>query len=295
RATNDSGNAPQPVSWHLRTFTPLILLSLCGLAILEWPTVDRAAAAATGLVAAYGFNEGTGTSTADASGNLNTGSVNGASWTSTAKFGKALTFSGTSNVSLASATSLDLGGAMTLEAWVRPTNLSGWRPVVVRELTGALAYALYANDNVSRPSGWLRTSGVSQSAVGSASLAMNTWSHLATTYDGSVLRLYVNGVQTGSRAVTGTIATSTQPLRLGANVVSSQYFRGQIDEVRIYNRALTAFEIQTDMATPVTAAPPPDTTAPTVTVTAPVNGAVVSGSISVSATASDNVSVAGVQ
>ncbi len=72
-------------------------------------------------------------------------------------------------------------------------------------------------------------------------------------------------------------------------------FIGLIDGVRIYNRALSQAEIQVDMATPVGNTPPPDTTPPTVSITAPANGASVAGTTAVAAAASDNVGVAGVQ
>ena len=80
---------------------------------------------------------------------------------------------------------------------------------------------------------------------------MNTWTHLAATYDGATMRLYVNGVQVASRAQTGTIATSTNPLQIGGDSLYGQYFAGMIDEVRVYNRALSVTEIQTDMNSPV--------------------------------------------
>ena len=76
---------------------------------------------------------------------------------------------------------------------------------------------------------------------------MNTWTHLAATYDGTTVRLYVNGAQVASRAVTGNLISSTGALRIGGNTIWGEYFSGLIDEVRIYNRALTPAEIVTDM------------------------------------------------
>ena len=86
---------------------------------------------------------------------------------------------------------------------------------------------------------------------------MNTWAHLAATYDGATMRFYVNGVQVASRAQTGAIATSTNPLQIGGDSIFGQYFAGRIDEVRIYNRALSASEVLDDMTTPVVAGTPP--------------------------------------
>ena len=89
-------------------------------------------------------------------------------------------------------------------------------------------------------------------AFGTATLTANTWSFLTETYDGSTLRLYVNGTQVASTAHTGTIATSTNPLQIGGDSIYGQYFAGLIDNVRVYNVALTAAQIQTDQATAVT-------------------------------------------
>ena len=250
----------------------------------------------TGLVAAYSFDEGTGTSVSDASGKGHTGAISGATWVTTGKFGNALNFNGSSNlVTVADANDLDLTTTMTLEAWVNPNVLSNWRTVILKERPSGLSYALYAHDTA-RPSAYINTGGSDVSADGSASLPVNTWSHVAATYDGVILRLYVNGSQVGSRSVTGTMVASTSPLRFGGNTVWGEYFSGLIDEVRIYNRALSADEIQADSNTPVGSPPPTDTTSPTVAMTAPANGATVSGTtVAVSANASDNVAVASVQ
>ena len=75
-------------------------------------------------------------------------------------------------------------------------------------------------------------------------MAVNTWTHLAVTYDGATLRLYVNGVQVSSRAQTGNLVTSANPLQIGGDSIYGQYFQGTIDEVRIYNQALSPSEIQ---------------------------------------------------
>ena len=224
----------------------------------------------TGLVAAYGFEEGTGTTVADASGSGNNGTVSGALWSSSGRYGNALAFDGVNDiVTVPDANSLDLTTGLTLEAWVYPTALSGWRTVLLKEVSSELAYALYAHDDVPRPAGYVRV-GSSQSVAGSTALPLNTWTHLALTYDGTTLRLYQGGTQIGSRAVTGTIATSSLPLRIGGNAIWGEYFAGRIDEVTVYNRALSASEIQADMAGPLP-------TAPRLNITAPASGATISG------------------
>lgn len=251
------------------------------------------AAAQSGPVAAYAFNEGAGTTAGDATGNGRTGTLSGATWTTAGRYGGALTFNGTNaRVNVADHALLDLTAGMTLQAWVYPTGLVGYRTVILKERPGDLAYALYANETTSRPSSWI-TAGTSATAPGTTPLPLNAWTHLTATYDGAVLRTYVNGVQVGSQTHGGSIFVSASPLRIGGNAIWGEYFQGRIDEVRIYARALSAAEILTDMNTPV--APPIDAIPPTVAVTSPVPDLMVSGTIDLSATASDNIAVVGVQ
>src|SRR5207248_7884083 len=101
-----------------------------------------------GLVAAYGFNEGSGTSTTDASGNSNSGTLANATWSTAGKYGKALSFNGTSSwVTVNDSNSLDLTTGMTLEAWVNPTVINSWECVVLKEDSTDLTYALYGDNN----------------------------------------------------------------------------------------------------------------------------------------------------
>src|SRR5207245_941912 len=87
-----------------------------------------------GLVAAYSFNEGTGTTVADSSGNGNAGTLSGTTWTNGGKYGRALVFNGTSaRVTINNSASLQLTTGMTLEAWVKPSTVnSAWRDVIYK-------------------------------------------------------------------------------------------------------------------------------------------------------------------
>jgi hypothetical protein len=140
---------------------------------------------------------------------------------------------------------------MTLEAWAFPTANGGWRTVMIKERPGNLVYALYANSDVNRPQVYGFTSSEAFTQ-GTAQIANNAWTHLAATYDGSTLRLYVNGVAVGSKAMTGSLIKSTGGLRIGGNTVWGEWFKGRLDDVRVYNRSLSASEIQTDMGRAVT-------------------------------------------
>jgi hypothetical protein len=152
--------------------------------------------------------------------------------------------------SVADAVSLDVS-RVTLEAWVRPSAVGGsWRTVVFKERPGGLVYGLYAGNGSGRPGGMVDIGG-EREAVGSSALPVGVWSHLAVTFDGSVVRLFVNGAAVGSVGFVGSVPGSSGPLRLGGNSVWGEWFAGLIDEVRVYNRALSQAEIQTDMQTPL--------------------------------------------
>jgi hypothetical protein len=204
-----------------------------------------------GLVGAFGFEEASGTAATDSSGSGNNGTVSGATRSTSGRFGRALSFDGAGDiVNVPDTSSLDLTTGMTLEAWVRPSALSGWRTVLMKEQTGGLVYAIYASTDAGRPSGHVYTSS-ELDTQGTVALTANAWTHLALTYDGGTLRLYVNGNQASSRAVSGSILTSTGAVRIGGNNVWPEWFNGLIDEVRVYRRALTAAEVGADMARPV--------------------------------------------
>jgi len=249
----------------------------------------------TGLVAAYSFDAGSGTTLTDLSGHGNTGTISGATWTP-GLFGNALSFNGTNSwVTVNSSTSLNLTNAMTLEAWVDPAAASsGWTAVMLKERSGGLDYALYATDGANQPpAGYIDSSNTDYESRGLSLLPLSSWSFLTATYDGSSLDLYVNGTLVDVQNVSGAITTSSGALRIGGDSIWGEYFQGLIDNVRIYNRALNAGEIRSDMNTPVGGTL--ETIPPTGSITGPANNATVSGVTTLTANASDNVMVASVQ
>jgi beta-galactosidase len=141
-------------------------------------------------------------------------------------------------------TSLDITAKVTLSVWVK-TRDSGngqYNPFVAK---GDTSYGLqHQNGNniefcIYDAGAWPYTwmTGVTSSFNG-------TWHHVAGTYDGSELKVYVDGLLRGTTAHTGAIATSTYAVSMGRNSQqTTRYYEGLIDEVRIYNRALSASEI----------------------------------------------------
>jgi chitodextrinase len=260
-------------------------------------TRSESAPKVSGPVAAYGFDEGSGGSVADASGNGNTGTVANTAWSAAGKYGGALSFNGSNSwVTVPDAPSLDLSSGMTLEAWVKPTALgSAWRTVILKEQPGQLVYALYANTDTLNPSAHANVSG-DHWTRGTGTLPLNSWSFLSVTFDGTILRLFVDGNQVSEAGVYGAMASSSNPLRIGGNAIWSEWFQGLIDNVRIYNRALGQAELQTDMATPVGAPSPPPPPTDTQPPSTPGGLTAAPGQASLALTwqpASDNVGVSG--
>jgi hypothetical protein len=185
------------------------------------------------------------------------GALSNATWT-TGRFGNALGFTGgeSSWVTVPNAASLSLTTGMTISAWVRPTSAMQNEPtILMKQASGNLTYALYANSGDGTPNAWFVSNGdwVSVFAAPGHSAPLNTWTHIAATFDGATLRIFHNGQLSASQASAGAIDVASGVLRIGGNSVwSNEGFPGVIDEVRIYNRALSATEIQADMATPIT-------------------------------------------
>ena len=146
-------------------------------------------------------------------------------------------------MTVADAAALDLTDGMTLAAWVYPTTLGGWRTVVFKEDTAGFAYALDADADGASPAGYLTTDVAGFEALDDAPLSANTWTHIAVTYDGANLVLYVNGAVAGVTPASGTIVTTSGALRMGGNSPWGEYFAGRIDSVRIYDRALSPNEV----------------------------------------------------
>jgi VCBS repeat-containing protein len=221
--------------------------------LMQSPVVPGSAPPATsttGLVAAYSFDNGTAT---DATGLGHNGVLTGTT-SAAGKFGNALSFNATSDlVTVADANDLDFITSMTLEAYVKPSTLSDWRTVMLKEGPEGLVYGLYSSDEVQHAAGFARIAGSDRDVRESQALPLNAWSHVVVTYDKTLgmMQLWVDGSKRDQRLVTGDIQASTGPLYFGGNAFWGEYFGGQIDNIRIYNRPLNVVEIQTNLGVAV--------------------------------------------
>ena len=267
-------------------------------------TVSNTAPPAGGPAASYAFDEGAGTSASDASGHGLTGTLtNGPTW-GAGKYGTAVHLDGVNDyVTLGNTSALRLTGSMTISAWVNAAAFPADDAAVVSK-RGSVGYQLDTTvDRGARTIGFKLTNSSGQDMLryGATTLTTAGWHHIAGVYDGAAgtMHVYLNG-QLDDGALVGTVTAtqqdSSQDVYVGERPGGgSFFFHGSIDDVRIYGRPLTASEIRTDMGTPLGSGGSSDPTAPTVAITGPAASAQVNDIVTVTADATDNVGVSGVQ
>ena len=150
--------------------------------------------------------------------------------------------------------------------WINPQALSGGDSVVLGKFWNPTMTSPYYQYGLELAGGtvpvfYIGTTGGPLSASMGSALPLNQWSYLAVVFDGSQAQFYVNGALITTASLPATITARGNPLQLGADNNLAQFFKGSLDDVRIYDRFLTQAEIQTDMVTSLGA---PDTIAPTV-------------------------------
>jgi alpha-tubulin suppressor-like RCC1 family protein len=220
------------------------------------------------LIAAWAFNEGTGSAADDRSANNHTATLTGPAWT-IGKYGSGLSFDGVDDIAtVADANTLDFSSALTIEAWVRPDPSSDSRPLVRKAATTGFAYSLSLTTD-SKTRAEVTIGGTTYGVTGATTLTDSTWAHLAATYSGSQLKVWVNGVLDGTASVTGSISATTEALSIGGDSVADQRFPGRLDEVRLYDIALTEAQINADMGASID-----DLTPPTITNAVPSSGTI---------------------
>ena len=152
-------------------------------------------------------------------------------------------FDGSSYVDAGNADELNITESITISAWVKTSSNSTDRCYLSKRGTSGNAYQISQyTSKVIGLSIWI--GGVRKDLLGTTNHVQNVWYHVVGTYDGSYMRVYVNGVEENNQAQTGSIDTTTNSFRIAAENYSSTYwFNGQIDEVAIFNRALNTTEI----------------------------------------------------
>lgn len=212
---------------------------------------DGETALSNGLIGYWKLNEGTGTSTSDSSGNNVTGTLtNSPSWTNSAKFGNAVSFDGSAGPN---ADVIDLGDQAAFE--LNTLTISGWIyrsgscqfntcPIFSKGMTNNLGYSLETVVSGSEKLRFTINDG-SQTVTGATTITSNTWHHVAATMDGKNIRLYVNGILDADTAQFVTPNYGSETAKIGnRNDNAAVTFNGSIDDVRLYNRALSSREVR---------------------------------------------------
>jgi hypothetical protein len=215
----------------------------------ENATTLAGSALPAGLVAGYSFNEGTGTTTSDSSTNANTGTLTaGAAW-STGKYGNAISFNGTTSyVSINN--NFDISTLpFTISAWVNPTNYSDYRKVFSKRDSWS-PDAMRVDLTLDISTGRVVLEQPASVLPFSYSPPVNTWTHIAVVARTDGTDLYVDGSLRETLAVFSLGTRPTAGVRIGRTGDGQDPFLGTIDDVRIYNRALSQSEVKTDMNTP---------------------------------------------
>ena len=169
----------------------------------------------------------------------------------------AVHFPGTADnyVSIPNSSTLNFATSITVEAWVNiASTASGGSCIVAKgNGNGGEEYSLDIKaGTLPQPARfYVWISGVVYNVYSTATVSANMWTHIAGTYDGTNLYVYVNGVQSTGTACTGSLTTNTHVVSIGVRQSGSGSYdyteTGCIDEVRIWNTALTAAQIQADM------------------------------------------------
>jgi hypothetical protein len=215
-----------------------------------WSFTTMPQATPTGtLVGHWKMDEGSGTTLLDASSYSNNATTSGGPIWVEGVSGKALKLNGSTQfASVPDNSSLDITGALTLAAWIRPEQAATQYVIKKAEQNSTDGYelSLSSGGNIFFRFNQ-KTSGDTYRINSTTSYPTNgtTWMHVAVTYDGAVMRMYVNGVQNTSKTLSSPPAIMTNALSLSIASGSDGYrsLKGSIDEARVYNTALSASDI----------------------------------------------------
>lgn len=184
------------------------------------------------------FDADTPPTVVDSSGNGNNGTINGSiSATNDSLSATAYDFpGGSSYIQVADSESLDCSSGVTMSAWIKPVGLDEYPNVTYLEIiskSGAYSFAIRGSGNmVFSVTGVL--SNWATSLQNNHLLFDGAWHHVAASYNGSTMAIYIDGKLNSSTAATGTISASANVLKIGNN------FLGKMDEVRVSNAGVDA-------------------------------------------------------
>lgn len=205
-------------------------------------------------VAMYNFDEGSGTLANDGSTNNNDLAMPSTAWTASGKNSKAASFNGANSAQAVNSSSLAIGSTGTLEAWFKPNAIGRWHGLIAKGNDNAFISHNYSIEiDPSNKVECILGDGTDADVATSVGLINSTatFYHIACTWDGSNIKIYINGALDTTVAQTVTPAANSTPLFVGQYGGGNDIANGILDDVRIYNRSLSSSEVTTDMNTAV--------------------------------------------
>jgi len=194
-----------------------------------------------GLVGYWPMDEGVGTKVGDFSGFGNVGSINGATWVD-GKRGRALSFDGGDFVSVAHSENLNISNTLSISVWVKLNEITN-RGIFEKTTNGTVntQYLLFTEGGHFK---FRLIKSAMNTIVSDVNVSPNRWYYVSATYDGTTMRMYVDGIlQSETRTISSPIDTGTGESLIGSLGSGVYRMNGSIDDVRIYNRALSQSEI----------------------------------------------------
>ena len=236
----------------------LPLLGVCFVLIFGFLFMDISSAKIDPktVAAAWLFDEGAGDVARDSSKNRNHGKMmKGAKWDANGKFGKALSLDGKeAYVEVPSSPSLDITEQITLASWVKSEafDIEGerWRRLLEKTNPAQdAAYMIYFEAAGQAKFAMNNPGDTFLRATSATPVLIGKWTHVAGSYDGETLRVYIDGVESGSHQSKGTIKSTKNPVGIGISKIptSDGNFKGLLDEVTIVSAALSEDDIKSIM------------------------------------------------
>ncbi len=220
-----------------------------------------------GPIAHYKFDECQGITANDSSGNNNTGTItigasgsqtavgtcttSGTAWYNgvTGKYNSSLNFDGTDDTVLVPySSSLNPTNSISITAWVKPNVVTAYKEVLRQEETNRKLLSFQPEGATGTALAFGLTIGGSYTELDAPITASEwtngNWHFITATFNGSVKKVYDNGKEIGSENISGALGAGAQPIYIGSSSGGSEFFNGQIDDVKIFNYALTGSQIK---------------------------------------------------